>query len=481
MKPPEPTSVALNEQLHPSPVVSAAHALPAGAWLNEFEVEEVIGEGSATIVYAATDHVLAIPVALAEYMPARIAQRNSAGQVTPLTAVQSDAFAKGMKAFISESRMLARCDHPSLVRIVRLWEANATAYRVMPRYPARRLLEVRQGITERPDEATVSALLDALLGALQAFHDGGGCHGKVTPSNILLLADNRPLLLGPGAAGRAIATDRIDALMTSVEPCFAPIEQIVEPDTPLHPSVDLYALAGVARYWMSGQLPAPAFHAPSNARRETLADTVQRLRLNWPRLHYSASLLDALDSALSIYPAERPQSVEQMRARLDTARPAAGVFVDPAWTVAPVLSDAAPSSPPPAPEPAPPQALDPAIAFAPDLGQLPTSDVARNDDDPSVRTAFAREVPNSPRIALWSGAVMVLLAMLSIGVYEFRQELQVGRVLDVLGISRGTGAEDSAAVSAYGAGSADSVIAGTAADAETAMPKPTEATDTDSP
>ena len=277
MKLPDPTPAALNEELPDSPIASAARALPAGAWLDEFEVEEIIGEGSVAIVYAATDRALAVPVAIAEYMPARLAQRNDEAQVTPRTSAQADAFAKGLKAFINETRTLARCDHPSLVRIVRLWEANATAYRVMPRYPARRLLEVRRGMNEPPDEEALRALLDALLGALRAFHHAGGCHGKVTPSNILLLADNRPLLLGPGAAGRAIASDRIDALMTSVEPCFAPIEQIVEADIPLHPSVDLYALAGVARYWMSGQLPAPAFGAPSTARPETLADTVQRL------------------------------------------------------------------------------------------------------------------------------------------------------------------------------------------------------------
>ena len=341
MKLPEPTPAALNEELPDSPIASAARALPAGARLDEFEVEEIIGEGSVAIVYAATDRALAVPVAIAEYMPARLAQRDDEAQVTPRTSAQADAFAKGLKAFINETRTLARCDHPSLVRIVRLCEANSTAYRVMPRYPARRLLEVRQGMNEPPDEEALRALLDALLGALLAFHHAGGCHGKVTPSNILLLADNRPLLLGPGAAGRAIASDRIDALMTSVEPCFAPIEQIVEADIPLHPSVDLYALAGVARYWMSGQLPAPAFGAPSTARREKLADTVQRLCLTWPRLHYSASLLDALDSALSIYPAERPQSVAQMRARLDTAPPTAGGPVSAPWTAAPVPNEAA--------------------------------------------------------------------------------------------------------------------------------------------
>ena len=480
----EATPAALNDEVSDSPVASAARALPAGAWLDEFEVEEIIGEGSVAIVYAATDRVLAVPVAIAEYMPARLAQRNDEAQVTPRTSAQADAFAKGLKAFINETRTLARCDHPSLVRIVRLLEANATAYRVMPRYPASRLLEARLGMNEPPDEETLRALLDALLGALGAFHHAGGCHGKVTPSNILLLADNRPLLLGPGAAGRAIASDRIDALMTSVEPCFAPIEQIVEADIPLHPAVDLYALAGVARYWMSGQLPPPAFVAPSTARPETLAGTVQRLCLTWPRLHYSASLLDALDSALSIYPAERPQSVAQMRARLDTAPPAAGGPLSAARTAAPGPNAAVPSPPAQAAGPAPvpvAQDLDTVMVFAPDPDPPAISGVARVDDDHPVRTAFARQVHRPRRIAMWSGAVLVLLTLLLIGMYEFRQERQVARVLDVLGISRGTSAGDSAAVSAPAVAPAAPVTPPIAADAGDTKPMPTEPNAADSP
>src|SRR4029434_2547595 len=99
---------------------SAARALPLGFWLGEFEVEEIIAEGSVAIVYAATDRALAVPVAIAEYMPARLAQRNDEAQVTPRSPSGADAFAKGMKVFIDEARTLARCDHPSLVRIVRL-------------------------------------------------------------------------------------------------------------------------------------------------------------------------------------------------------------------------------------------------------------------------------------------------------------------------------------------------------------------------
>jgi hypothetical protein len=267
--------------------------------------------------------------------------------------------------------------------------------------------------------------------------------------------------------------------MASREPSFAPIEQLVEADTPLQPSVDLYALAGVARYWISGQLPVPAF-----ARRETLADTVQRLRLTWPRLHYSASLLDALDSALSIYPAERPQSVAQMRARLDIAAPATPGPVIPESTAAPGLNDAVTSSAP-APQPAPPervaQDFDAVMAFAFDPEPLATSGVARIDDDPPVRTAFARQEPKPRRIAMWSGAVLVLLALMLVGVYEFGEERQVARVLAVLGISRATDAEDKAAVSASAVGPAAPVTPPIAVDAEAARPMPTEPTAADSP
>ena len=504
-------------------------------WLDEFELGEIIGEGSTAIVYAATDRGRAVPVTIAEYMPERLAERNHEAQVTPRTSAQADAFTKGLKAFINETRRLARCNHPSLVRVVRLWEANGTAYRVMPRYPVRRLLEVRLGMNEPPDEEAVRALLDPLLGALGVFHQTGGGHGRVTPSNILLLDDNRPLLLGPGAAGRAIAGDRIDVLMTSAEPCFAPIEQMVESaDIPLRPSVDLYALAGVARYWISGQLPGPAFGTPDSPRREKLEDTVQRLRLTWPQLRYSAALLDVLDSALSIYPAERPQSVAQMRARLGTAPavaagpaiaarapvpslndagpgdvvpsgvvPSDAVPSDaaPSDAVASdavpkdaVANDAIPSSPAPAPQPAPadrvPQDFDVVMAVVPDADPLASSGLAGIDGDPSARTGFPRRASKPRRIARWSGAVLVLLALLLIGVFEFGQEGRFARVLDALGVSPGTAVEDSAAVSAPAVGTAvgesDAVSPSVgpaapapppiAADAASPNPMPTEST-----
>jgi len=152
-----------------------------------------------------------------------------------------------------------------------------------------------------------------------------------------------------------------------------------------------------------------------------------------------------------------------------------------------VLIDAVASSPAPAPqppelpEPAPvAQDLDAVMAFAPDLDPLANSGVARIDDDRSVRSAFARQAPMPRRIARWSSAVRVLLALLLVGVFEFGEEGQVGRMLDVLGISHGTGAGESAPQSASAVGAAAPVTPPIAADAGAAKPTPTEPTAADS-
>ena len=39
-----------------------------------------------------------------------------------------------MKSFVNEARLLARFDHPALVKVFRFWEANRTAYMAMPYY-----------------------------------------------------------------------------------------------------------------------------------------------------------------------------------------------------------------------------------------------------------------------------------------------------------------------------------------------------------
>jgi hypothetical protein len=95
MKLPEPSHTGLKEELPDSPIPSADRALAAGTQLDGFEIDGIIGQGSVEIVYAATDLALAAPVAVAEYMPARLALRIDETQVTPRTSSHAGTFAKG--------------------------------------------------------------------------------------------------------------------------------------------------------------------------------------------------------------------------------------------------------------------------------------------------------------------------------------------------------------------------------------------------
>ena len=78
----------------------------------------------------------------------------------------ADTFALGLKSFVNEAKLLARFDHPSLLKVHRFWEANGTAYMAMPVLRGRTVKEVRQEMSAPPDEAWLRALLDPLLGAI---------------------------------------------------------------------------------------------------------------------------------------------------------------------------------------------------------------------------------------------------------------------------------------------------------------------------
>jgi hypothetical protein len=124
--------------------------------------------------------------------------------------------------------------------------------------------------------------------------------------------------------------------------------------------------------------------------------------------------------------------------------------------------------------------FDVVMSVVPDPDPLATSGLALIDEDPSVRTTFARRASRPQRIAGWSGVVLVLLALLLIGVLEFGQEGQFGRVLDALGISRGTGAGERAVESASAVAPPEPVTPPIATDAGVAKPTPTETPAADS-
>jgi len=211
---------------HPSGArkVSLHDALAPGTRLGEFEILSVLGIGAFGIVYLAYDHVLVRRVAIKEYMPAALAGRRDAMPVSLRSPEFAATFDRGLDSFLSEARLLASFDHPALVKVHRFWRGNGTAYMAMQHYPGATLKDVRVAMAAPPDERWLMALVEPLLDALALLHGQGVFHRDISPDNIMILPDGRPVLLDFGSARRGIGNGS-PFPSAGLKPPVAPLEQ----------------------------------------------------------------------------------------------------------------------------------------------------------------------------------------------------------------------------------------------------------------
>lgn len=283
--------------------------LPTGARVQEYEIQRVLGGGGFGLTYLARDAHLDLPVALKEFFPAETAQRRNDGRVALWTddAFTQDAYQAGLARFLDEARTLATFRHAHIVRVLRYFQANGTAYIVME-YEAG--LPLNQWVP-RHAPLTRDALLAVvmpLLDGLEAVHAAGFLHRDVKPDNVLVRPGGSPVLLDFGAAGRVNATP---ARAEIVSPGFASPEQY-DGTGSQGPWTDVYSL-GAVMYWMvTGCKPAEA-----PARR--VADRMPPATGRAPAAVYGQPLLSVIDQALRPDPRQRLQSVAELRAALASA------------------------------------------------------------------------------------------------------------------------------------------------------------------
>ena len=303
------------------PALTHLDALPAGTMLGEFELRGLLGVGGFGIVYRGYDHSLQRPVAIKEYLPSSLVARSEGMLVSVRSTADVQPFSAGLASFIAEARLLARFDHPSLVKVYRFWEANNTAYMAMPLYQGCTLKEARQCMDGPPPEDWLRTILWSVTEALKVLHANDMLHRDISPDNIFLQDIGPPVLLDLGAARRAIGDDaRKHTAVLKVN--YAPIEQYADvADMREGPWTDLYAVAAVMHGCLRNEAPLPATvravkdSLPSVAR---LAETAAK--------HfgtaYSDNFVRTLDHALALAPDQRPATVEAFCVEMRLRRPA---------------------------------------------------------------------------------------------------------------------------------------------------------------
>jgi non-specific serine/threonine protein kinase len=285
-------------------------ALRAGHRLGEFEVIRSIGQGGFGIVYLAQADFPAGAVAVKEYLPGSIALRTASGAVQVRRSYSAERFQAGLNDFVHEARLLARLRHPGLPHAGHCWRENGTAYYSMPWYPGPTL----QRLVTTPSPALspdwLENLLGCLLGALERLHESGHLHGDIAPDNIILDAQDQPVLLDPNAC--IMAGSGLSNGFRPLKPGYSPLELHLAQQQSRGCWSDLYSLAAVLHLLLIG-------HAPPSALARTVVDTCRPLG-SLGLGDYPQPMLAAIDRALSLHAADRPQNVAEFADALGLRR-----------------------------------------------------------------------------------------------------------------------------------------------------------------
>ncbi|MEO0618846.1 MAG: protein kinase, partial [Pseudomonadota bacterium] len=273
----------------------------------DYRIERVLGAGGFGITYLAEELALHRKVAIKEYFPGEFAARDSASQVRHRSESNKNDYAWGLERFIEEAQTLARFDHANIVRVYRYFRANNTAYMVLKFEEGQSLRQWIDTLDAPPPQVQVDAILTPVLDALELIHDHDFLHRDIAADNILLRRNGAPVLIDFGSARGEVA-NQTKTLSALVKPGYSPFEQYASNSKQQGPWTDIYALAATLYLVITGTRPPDA---PSR-----LSEDEYISARSAAKARYRPGFLTALDVALRLTIAERPQSIAAWRAML---------------------------------------------------------------------------------------------------------------------------------------------------------------------
>lgn len=288
-------------------------ALPRGHLVQSYRLLDVLGVGGFGLTYLAEDARTGGLVALKEYLPGEFAVRAGKG-VAPKSAADQPDFEWGLARFMDEANTLSRLRHENIVEVLDYFEANNTAYIGM-RYeeglPLDRLLHERGALPQ----SLLKRLVMPLANGLGEVHQAGFLHRDIKPANVYVRrSDESPVLLDFGSARQALGR-RSRTLTAVVSPGYSPPEQY-ESDGDQGAWSDIYALAALSYRVVTGEKPVVSLRR-QRMRLADQPDPMGSLEVMAPA-GFSRGLLAALDWGLRLEVHERPQSVTEWLAAIDT-------------------------------------------------------------------------------------------------------------------------------------------------------------------
>ncbi len=182
--------------MHQEPVF-----LSPGKKVGPYTIERVLGHGENGIAYLAYDKTLDRKVVLKEHYPPGLCIRDPATQILiSLDEEVAPIFAESVDQFIREARLIASLEHPSIIKIHRVFSLSpTTCFYVMPLLEGGTMQDIiRSGNRISPD--SIISWLQTLVSALDCLNRHHIIHLDIKPGNILFTKEGQPVLADFGTA-----------------------------------------------------------------------------------------------------------------------------------------------------------------------------------------------------------------------------------------------------------------------------------------
>jgi WD40 repeat protein len=205
------------------------------------EVLGVLGRGGMGVVYKARQVRLDRLVAL------------------KMLPMEAEARPESLERFRAEAAAVARLQHPNIVQIHEVGEADGAPYFALELVEGRTLAQKFAGTAQEPRLA--ARLVETLARAMDFAHRRGVVHRDLKPANVLLTAEGVPKVADFGLAKRIdaeAARTRTGAVVGT--PSYMAPEQAEARGDDVGPATDIYAMGAILYELLTGR---PPFHAES--------------------------------------------------------------------------------------------------------------------------------------------------------------------------------------------------------------------------
>ena len=204
-----------------------------GIKLGQYEVQDFIGQGAMGLVYRAYHTEL---------------ERTGAVKVMQAITPDPDSVAR----FRHEAQSIAKLRHPNIVDVYDFGEYQGTPYMIVEYVPGGSLAGRMNG--RRLDQATALKYLRGIASGLDYAHEHGIIHRDVKPANVLLSAEDSPVLADFGLA-KLLQGSSLKSMtgVTTGTPAYMAPEQVT--GSKVGPASDRYSLATIAYEMLTGVIP----------------------------------------------------------------------------------------------------------------------------------------------------------------------------------------------------------------------------------